>query len=444
MQQAFLDYYRCPDRFVEFKLDKERSNGNRPGYFKFGSSLTCYGTARIEGGEKATDRLPDALGHVGTDGSACVLPFNPTEVANNLRYERYVSGSRTPAWKKVIRSLYYAVRPALSVSVRRHFQRSWLKGWADRPFPQWPVDRTVDQMFETLMGLTLQRSSQARIPFVWFWPDGKSSCAIMTHDVETRSGLDFTRQLMDLDESFGMYSSFQLIPEARYVTTKDVLSLIRDRGFEVNVHDLKHDGHLFEDQNRFLESAARINEHAVRFGSQGFRSGALYRNQDWYSAFTFSYDMSVPSVGHLDPQPGGCCTVMPYFVGNILELPVTTIQDYSLFHVLGTYSLDLWRQQIANIRQQHGLISFIVHPDYLETPQARSTYTGLLGYLKELRTEAGLWTVLPKEVDSWWRQRNKMRVVAQDNGWRIEGAGSERARIAYASLDQGKVVYSLN
>jgi hypothetical protein len=212
----------------------------------------------------------------------------------------------------------------------------------------------------------------------------------------------------------------------------------------VNVHDLKHDGRLFEDHRTFLQSAARVNEHALRFGSQGFRSGALYRNLEWYSAFTFSYDMSVPSVGHLDPQPGGCCTVMPYFVGNILEIPVTTTQDYSLFHVLENYSLDLWRQQIAKIMQQHGLVSFIVHPDYLDTPQARNTYSGLLGYLAELREEANLWTALPKEVDNWWRQRSKMTVQPENDGWRVEGPGAERARVAYATLEDGKVTYRLN
>ena len=59
--------------------------------------------------------------------------------------------------------------------------------------------------------------------------------------------------------------------------------------------------------------------------------------------------MSVPNVAHLEPQRGGCCTVMPYFIGDILELPLTTTQDYSLFHILGDYSIALWKQQIELI-----------------------------------------------------------------------------------------------
>ena len=154
--------------------------------------------------------------------------------------------------------------------------------------------------------------------------------------------------------------------------------------------------------------------------------------------------MSVPNVGHLDPQPGGCCTVMPYFVGDILELPVTTTQDYSLFNVLETYSQDLWHEQIDRIMQQHGLISFIVHPDYLDTPAARDTYTTLLGRLSQLRADSALWIALPGEVDTWWRQRNQMTLAPHNGGWRIEGDGAERARVAYATLQDGEINYVLD
>ena len=75
--------------------------------------------------------------------------------------------------------------------------------------------------------------------------------------------------------------------------------------------------------------------------------------------------MSVPNVAHLEPQRGGCCTVMPYFLGHVLELPLTAAQDYTLFHILGDYSTRLWQEQIDLILEQNGLVSFIAHPDYL-------------------------------------------------------------------------------
>ena len=85
--------------------------------------------------------------------------------------------------------------------------------------------------------------------------------------------------------------------------------------------------------------------------------------------------MSVPNVAHLEPQRGGCCTVTPYFVGKIVELPLTATQDYSLFHIIGDYSIALWKKQIDLIRKRHGLISFCTHPGYLIEPRARAVYS---------------------------------------------------------------------
>ncbi len=134
---------------------------------------------------------------------------------------------------------------------------------------------------------------------------------------------------------------------------------------------------------------------------------------------------------------------MPYFLGNILELPVTTTQDYTLFNILNDYSLRLWQQQIDLIMQKHGLMSFIAHPDYIATSRERGIYEELLGHLVQLRENKGVWTTTPGEVNRWWRQRAEMRLVEDGDSWRIEGSGKERARIAYASEKQGKLVLTL-
>lgn len=273
------------------------------------------------------------------------------------------------------------------------------------------------------------------MPFIWFWPDGAQGCAMMTHDVETTTGRDFCGNLMDLNDTFRIKSAFNIVPESRYAVSPEFIRMIRNRGFEVNVHDLNHDGHLFDEREEFLRRAKRINAYAKQFGSSGFRSGVLYRNQDWFDALDFSYDMSVPNVAHLDPQEGGCCTVMPYFIGDILELPLTATQDYTLFHILDEYSLGLWEQQMRLILEANGLISFIIHPDYIIQKRAQDAYKDLLGTLTRLREEAGVWIALPGEVNRWWRARSKMEIFYEDGAWRIEGENSERAQVAYAVLD---------
>ena len=252
------------------------------------------------------------------------------------------------------------------------------------------------------------------------------------------------RRLMDLDESAGLRSSFQVVPENRYSVSPSFLDSITSRGFEVNVHDLKHDGRLYAEHAEFLRRAKRINNYAREYGAEGFRSGILYRNADWYDAFEFSYDMSIPNVAHLDPQRGGCCTVMPYFIGKIVELPLTCTQDYTLFQILGDYSIDLWKEQIALVREHHGLISFIVHPDYIMEQRAQDTYKALLSHLARLRgggTASG--PLCPGTWPTGGEQRSQMDLVYEDGRWRVEGPGKERARVAYATLAGDRVTYSL-
>jgi len=101
---------------------------------------------------------------------------------------------------------------------------------------------------------------------------------------------------------------------------------------------------------------------------------------------------------------------------------------------LHDYSIDLWKQQLGFIAGTHGLASFIVHPDYIIEKRARATYQALLEHLAQMREERGVWITLPREVDRWWRERSQMKVVGDGTRWCIEGAGRERARLAFATL----------
>jgi hypothetical protein len=127
----------------------------------------------------------------------------------------------------------------------------------------------------------------------------------------------------------------------------------------------------------------------------------------------------------------------------MLELPVTTTQDYSLFNYLRSFSIDLWKRQIELILEKNGLISFIVHPDYIMKDRESRIYQELLAYLAWLRTRKNVWVAAPGEIDRWWRQRSKMELVSDGDGWRVEGAGSERARVAYARERDGKLVFTM-
>src|SRR5262249_451838 len=139
------------------------------------------------------------------------IPFNPDEIVDNLRSERYLKSAEA-SWRlyesRLARILYYLVRPVLGVSLRKHLQRVYLRRPAT--FPSWPVDRSVDCLLENLLTVSLKAHGVERIPFIWFWPEGFPSCAIMTHDVETQKGRDFCADLMDLDDAAAIKSSFEI------------------------------------------------------------------------------------------------------------------------------------------------------------------------------------------------------------------------------------------
>ncbi|MGB8770692.1 MAG: hypothetical protein WCC92_13825 [Candidatus Korobacteraceae bacterium] len=446
MISALRDRYRCPDDFLQFDLTGRLSADS--GYFRFGHDAICYG--RSASGYRtghAQSLLYGTLRDVRSQGSTVLLPFNPTEVIDNLRFERFAkhnSWSELGSGTRLLRDLYYFARPWMSIGIRKHIQRAYLRGWQNAAFPRWPVDTTVEQISDQLLLSSMRTRHVDRVPFIWFWPDGARSCVVMTHDVEAQPGYNFCRELMAIDDSFGVKASFQVVPEGSYKVADAFLQEIRGRGFEVNIQDLNHDGRLFCNRQEFLRRAAKINEYGQMYHAKGFRAAVLYRNLNWYHALDFSYDMSVPNVAHLDPQHGGCCTVMPYFVGDILEIPLTTTQDYMLFYLLRNYSLDLWKAQTEAILKKNGLINFLVHPDYVTEKRARGVYLDLLCFLRNLGSQERLWFALPGEVDQWWRDRSKMRVVNHAGQWRVEGPGAEHAVLAFAKAAGDHLEYELS
>ena len=66
--------------------------------------------------------------------------------------------------------------------------------------------------------------------------------------------------------------------------------------------------------------------------------------------------------------------------------------------------------------KKHGLMSFIVHPDYVLKPRECGIYEALLDHLAFLRREKAVWTTTPGEVNLWWRQRAEMRLVENGDG----------------------------
>jgi hypothetical protein len=387
--------------------------------------------------------LCDTACRSGLNNLGAVLPDDSSLLFDYLRRERYLPPGGA-AHKSAVRRLYYLLRPLLPVGIRKHLQRLALRDWQSIPFPAWPLDTTVDDLVDGVWRILLRESGEERLPFVWYWPDGHRCAGMMTHDVETAAGRDFSGDLMAMEQKAGIVSAFEIVPEKRYAVPPEYLDSIREGGCEICLHGLNHDGHLFEDEAEFKRRAARINGYMRDYGARGFRSPIMYRRQDWLHHLDIAFDMSVPNTARLDPQRGGCCTIFPYFVGDIIELPLTMIQDYSLYNVLGDYSTEIWRRQAGLVRERHGLASFIIHPEYTRSRRTADLYRELLDLLAAERDDRGMWVALPGEVERWWRQRDGMSLERNGGGWVIRGDGAERARLAWALLDGDELRYEVS
>jgi hypothetical protein len=446
MLTNFLEHTRCPESIVSPLLTQCREHfdtncGAQGEHVKDASATRISSSGPVE--------WLATLQRVNGTGTVPITRLWEFDNAISvLRLEKYLDNSVANASLSgpmlLVRNCYYWMRPFFPVAFRKYLQRIVLRGWDSIPFPSWPVDLTTEKLIEGMWQLLLRSQDLKELPFIWFWPEGQSSCCIMTHDVDTEAGREFCKTIIEIEKRYGITSAFGIVPEHRYTVPDEFLQQIRSNGCEICLHGLNHDGHLFSSQAAFLESAEKIRAYAKKWGAVGFRSPIMYRNLSWLPALELSYDMSVPNVAHLDPQRGGCCTVMPYFIGDLVELPVTTTQDYSLFHILQQRSLDLWKKQIAMIQERHGLINFIIHPDYVTEQWSSHLYDALLGHLAELRSNAGVWIALPKEVAGWWRARREMRLIQQNGAWKITGPQAERARVAYAYLKNGRIEYRMD
>ena len=188
MNDFLIEHFRCSDRFVQFR--RKAPVSSMCGYFQFGRTATCYGSYSGRQPAKAsTEIFHDALPETVVKDGNVYLPFDPAEVDNNLRCERYTADWINGNFRSLLAKAYYFVRPVLSVGVRRHLQRLHLRGWDKLPFLHWPVDCSADDLLGQLLLLALRSNRMERMPFIWFWPEGASSAAIMTDDVVSKAAV---------------------------------------------------------------------------------------------------------------------------------------------------------------------------------------------------------------------------------------------------------------
>lgn len=299
------------------------------------------------------------------------------------------------------RRLYYWIKPILPRTLTR-FLRQRLQQRNTRDFRLgWPVEARYPRfLFDVLKNLLLI-SGRSSIEIAALWPEEKSFALVLTHDIESNQGQGFVRRVMDLEEGLGFRSSFNFIPE-KYRVDMDLVAELRQRGFEVGLHGLKHDGKLFNSHTKFMHRAEKINYYMKKMNAVGFRAPLTHRHPEWMQALEMEYDLSFFDTDPFEPIPGGTMSLWPFFLGHFVELPYTLVQDYTLTAVLGESSPHLWLKKVDFIETYHGMALLNSHPDYLREPASMKIYAE---FLATLQRRGGFWHALPCEVASWWKRR---------------------------------------
>lgn len=303
--------------------------------------------------------------------------------------------------------LYYSLKPytpwKLRMSVRRVLARRLRKKHA----ATWPINEAA-----------------GALPHHWpGWPHGKEFAFVITHDVEGPAGLAKVKALAELEMKLGVRSTFNFIPEGSYVVPAELRAWLLENGFEVGVHDLKHDGLLFTSKEKFERRAQRINQHVHAWGAKGFRAGFMLRNLDWLHRLDVSYDASTFDTDPFEFQSDGTSTIFPFWIpagkehpfrnahpvpndkGGYVEMPYTLPQDSTLFLLLQEKTPDIWLRKLDWVAKKGGMALVNVHPDYLqldgEKPSPRTFpvahYVQLIEHVKRTHTTS-YWHALASEV----------------------------------------------
>lgn len=319
----------------------------------------------------------------------------------------------------ILACVYFRLKPFIPRTMRWALRRVRIPGIIKRSASVWPIDE----------------SAGARPPDWKGWPHGKQFALVFTHDVESDEGLGKVRNLAELETSHGFRSSFNFIPEGSYKDPVQIREWLEANGFEVGVHDLNHDGHLYESRASFNRKAESINGYLGKWGAVGFRSGFMLRQLDWLHELNVLYDTSTFDTDPFEPQPEGSHTIFPFHVKppaggkgpGYVELSYTLPQDSTLFILLREKTPEIWKRKLDWIARHGGLALVNIHPDYIDFcggGNSSSCYpAALLGeFMEYIRSEheGTFWNPLARDLAEWYRNQSLLggdsREIGQTRG----------------------------
>jgi len=284
---------------------------------------------------------------------------------------------------------YNFLRPVLPVLLRQKIQERYHSQIKYK-------ENFIDEEFVQILCNSL--NGKKFIPF----PEPYETAVILTHDVEEETGFNFIPKVIELEESLGFKSSWNIVPY-KYKIDSGIINLINESGHEIGIHGYNHDGKLYYSEKIFNKRVPLINDALKKYNAVGFRSPMVHRNLRWLQKLDIKYDASYFDYDPFQPFPGGTGCIWPFVAGKFVELPYTLPQDHTLFYALKKKDITIWINKINWLVKNNGMIIVLTHPDYLIKYSHLEIYKSLLLFLKNINA----WFCLPDEMQSWWKDKKQ-------------------------------------
>lgn len=300
--------------------------------------------------------------------------------------------------------LFYAIKPLIPRELQLYLRRQLAARKLKKNQHIWPID------------------PKSSIPpkFWKGWPGDCQFALVLAHDVDTQKGHDSVHKLMKIEEDLGFRSTYNFVPK-RYNLSMDLINEVQDRGFQVCVHGLYHDGKLFSSHNVFNERARKINDYLKQWNAVGFTSPAMHHKLEWMHVLNILHCTSTFDTDPFEPQPDAARTIFPYYIsdsrninGGFLELPYTLPQDHLMYVILQQRNIDIWKRKLKWIAQQGGMALLNTHTDYMNFENMRMgleeyPIDHYIHFLEHVKSEYKdqYWHVLPKDIVPFWIQQMK-------------------------------------
>lgn len=317
---------------------------------------------------------------------------------------------------------------AVPVKLRVALFKVFLKFMKDPKWPNWPIESSVE-VIRHLYIKAIRIKTGKPVPYISFWPGHKSAFCV-THDCDTASSFTNIEKMREIEKAHGIKSSWNILSHKYAIDTKKIKSL-KEEGCEIGLHGYNHDNTLpFLKSGEIRNRISKAREIINKFGIDGFRSPSLLRNERLLNLLSdyFSYDSSTCDTDIFSPvaMRSGVCTVFPFFINNMVEIPITIPQDWRLIRLKKNKNqiFDIWKLKIDFIRKVDGCAVLLTHPDthIFGNDEYLGVYDRILKYATK---RDDVWKALPYEIANWWKERKNSGI----HNNRI--IGSKRASIEY-------------